>query len=907
MNDEFQQLTIKRRKWVEANQENGFDEGIKRLLTDLYPDNAHFIYELLQNAEDAGASSVKFILNDEGLEFSHDGSRLFSIKDVESITSIGNSTKRDDPTSIGKFGVGFKAVFAYTNTPQVRSGNFAFRIDHLVIPMLDPLEAEKNHRTTHFVFPFNNPNKSPTKARDEIESVLRSLGDNSLLFLNDIRHIQYTLTGQRHGLLFLEEGAEGEVRVNHRSPIEDTQSHWLRFEKEVNVLDDDGQSKSCRIAIAYRLIEEEQKKTEGTRWKVAPVENGQGSIYFPAEKETSNLRFHLHAPFASTVARDSVRDCRANDQLRDHLAKLTAESLSAIRDKGLLTVGFLGVLPNPSDSLPEFYEPVRKAVVEAFRNHDLAPTKSGQHAAAITLYRGPARISEVLDDGDLALLTASQPPLWVANPSQQNQREDRFLESLGVKSWGWTELLKRISDIESDKDRKVIEGWLKAKSDSWLLRFYGLMGEACGVGQNRSIKVHNMLRIVRCLGPDNEVQHCHPRHSYFPELGGSQTPKDVPIVSPKVYCEGGTDAQMKSARYFLDLIGVCIYDAKARIEKRLRECERANVVVNDQHYKDLEMFAEYFRCNPQDQSLFHAIPLFLDANQVLSRPQDLCIDNPYMETGLSSCTKIHERRLISSEYKNVWKDAEIEMVIDFMVGIGVKIKLDIIPAWIYNNEAWHKGLGIDGVKMSPSYGVEEDYTIDKINDYLNNITIQSARLIWECIVKAKPEATKARFRPNSNYTVREADSQLVCKLKESAWIPDLQGDFHKPKDITKDTLYDGFAYDDANGFLRSIGLGERSIKESQLYQGKNQKARELGFKSYEEAQETARILEENNLSYKDIKALLGARRCIEQPESSVFNPERRRRGVQERHENAPTRESISRERKIQPGLGPALA
>ena len=121
MNDEFQQLTIKRSKWVEANQENGFDEGIKRLLTDLYPDNAHFIYELLQNAEDAGASSVKFILNDDRLEFSHDGGRLFSIKDVESITSIGNSTKRDDPTSIGKFGVGFKAVFAYTNTPQVHS------------------------------------------------------------------------------------------------------------------------------------------------------------------------------------------------------------------------------------------------------------------------------------------------------------------------------------------------------------------------------------------------------------------------------------------------------------------------------------------------------------------------------------------------------------------------------------------------------------------------------------------------------------------------------------------------------------------------------------------------------------------------------------------------------------------
>jgi len=48
-------LTNKRRKWVEANRENGFEEGIVNLLTELYPDNAHFIYELLQNAEDTGA------------------------------------------------------------------------------------------------------------------------------------------------------------------------------------------------------------------------------------------------------------------------------------------------------------------------------------------------------------------------------------------------------------------------------------------------------------------------------------------------------------------------------------------------------------------------------------------------------------------------------------------------------------------------------------------------------------------------------------------------------------------------------------------------------------------------------------------------------------------------------------
>ena len=71
------------------------------------------------------------------------------------------------------------------------------------------------------------------------------------------------------------------------------------------------------------------EKTKEQDWKIKPLDSPGGSVStFPAEKETSNLRFHLHAPFASTVARDSVRNCPANDKLRDHLAELVAKSMS---------------------------------------------------------------------------------------------------------------------------------------------------------------------------------------------------------------------------------------------------------------------------------------------------------------------------------------------------------------------------------------------------------------------------------------------------------------------------------------------------------------------------------------------------------------------------------------------------
>src|SRR5437016_14127093 len=80
--------------------------GIRRLVEDLYPDNAHFIYELLQNAEDTGATAAHFQLSDAALVFEHNG-RPFDRRDIEGITDIGEGTKGNDSDMIGRFGIGF--------------------------------------------------------------------------------------------------------------------------------------------------------------------------------------------------------------------------------------------------------------------------------------------------------------------------------------------------------------------------------------------------------------------------------------------------------------------------------------------------------------------------------------------------------------------------------------------------------------------------------------------------------------------------------------------------------------------------------------------------------------------------------------------------------------------------------
>ena len=114
----------------------------KLIFEDQYTERTHFIFELLQNAEDAlarrgpewnGPRAVSFELTENQLRVSHFGDP-FNAEDVKGICQIGNSTKEGDLTAIGRFGIGFKSVYAFTDQPGIHSGSEDFVIDDYVLP-----------------------------------------------------------------------------------------------------------------------------------------------------------------------------------------------------------------------------------------------------------------------------------------------------------------------------------------------------------------------------------------------------------------------------------------------------------------------------------------------------------------------------------------------------------------------------------------------------------------------------------------------------------------------------------------------------------------------------------------------------------------------------------------------------
>jgi hypothetical protein len=869
------ELTKRRKKWVEANRENGFEEGITNLLTELYPDNAHFIYELLQNAEDTQADAVRFTLSNENVRFEHNGNRLFSLKDVESITSIGVSSKRSDPTNIGKFGVGFKAVFAYTNTPEIYSGAFQFKINNLVVPESLPNRAMND--STAFIFPFDNPKKAPARAIEEIDRGLRALADNTLLFLRHIREIEYQLPNAALGKLkrvdFESEGIGQHIEIHAIQPEQNEAiSHWLRYRKEVLITDEAGKERTCQVAIAFRLqmqvddpessqSEDKHGKSNPVKpkasWRIAPCEPGQVSIFFPAEKETSNLRFHLHAPFASTVARDSVRDCKANEELRDGLAQLAIEALADIRNRGLLTMSFLAVLPNEGDGLSAFYDPIRKAIVKAFRAEDLLPTKNGSHLKATDLYMGASEISSVIDDDDLSLLTGCKPPLWAANAPQRGQREDKFLDTLKIDEWGWDALKEAIQETQRNGEKKAqIEKWISGKQDGWLLRFYALMDschqkKATYFDKSPLASAWSSLAGVRVIDEKGSDEHVKPRDAFFPKqvLAKDDRPSEVPakirLVKPEVYDKGRLgESTKKAARDFLGRVGVREYDERAEVERRLEWYllpEKRNIPEN--HYRDIRLFISFLKTNPLEANLFKETQFLVAAGGApvklyWSKPKDIFLDAPYETTGLLGLTAVHGKKILWKDYEqHLGRDVERGDFVCFLKAVGVFHELTVTEDECWSNEKINTSEG-----NYTKTAINIDWKIENLKSYLSAQHQAASRLIWMAIVHADRSVATAEYRSNQGYDIQRADSQLVQRLKSCAWIPDQSGTFQRPQDMTREMLPKEFPYDDRNGLLTAIGFGERVKETSEEFKARDADAKRLGFESATEIEEALELL-----------------------------------------------------------------
>lgn len=106
--------------------------GFLSILEKQFPRNDLYLFELLQNAVDDGASMVSFNTSNAGLHVTHNGKR-FTALDVLGLASVGLSTKGTDSSApkrtLGFMGVGFKAVYKRYAKVVVGDSQYGFAFE----------------------------------------------------------------------------------------------------------------------------------------------------------------------------------------------------------------------------------------------------------------------------------------------------------------------------------------------------------------------------------------------------------------------------------------------------------------------------------------------------------------------------------------------------------------------------------------------------------------------------------------------------------------------------------------------------------------------------------------------------------------------------------------------------------
>lgn len=857
-----------------------YGEGTRHLsfLSRLYTDRTHFVFELLQNAEDAGATRILFNLFDDRLEVAHDG-RPFNELDVRGVCGVGEGTKAEDLTQIGKFGIGFKSVYAYTETPEVHSGGEGFRIDNYVRPEAVRPRLPGNSWTTLFVFSFDTGKITPETACKEIGARLRNLNARTLLFLREIREIEYRLPDSTSGIYLREETARGpsrQVSVTGQNAGKDEEESWLVFERSVPVPE---KSETVRVEIGFRLEAEDKAKKSSEC--IMKVKDSPLVVYFPTEKET-NLGFLIQGPYKTTPSRDNIpKDDVWNETLIRETAELIVDTMFEVKSLGLLSVSFIETLPIRAEDFPDnsmfypIFESVRRALIE----EELLPASDGSLVSAgnAKLARG-GELRNLLDYDQLVLLFQSRVKIkWLSGEITQDRTPD-------LRNYLMTEL--DVEEVTPESfARRIDHSFLSALPDEWFIVFYGFLSgqEALWRAPRREADSGGILRLKPILRLEDDSQETPFKSNNITPNAFLPPPEatDFPVVKRLI-------ADNEQAYAFLERLGLSepdiFDDIVERVLPKYTESNE-NSVSDAENQADIRKIVRAMHLDSESGKT----KVIVSASQA----PFLKAINPAGEISFRKPNEIYldtqELRRYFSNYTAVWflhdENLLSEDEITILRAFGVSSLPRVIRLVYEGYDDLNINNDLDGLKQA----LEK---LSCLSSFEEKRTLSV--LIWRilaCVLQETPDLFFATYKWKYYRKWREqyTHSKAAKLLQETAWIQTKEGTFEKPGEITTDQIPDEFL--EATELIDKLGIAEISIEceeENREY------AKKLGV-----SLEDVEIIKKNPDQFEQWKAAMNTRKeKPEFPSRSLPNPERRQELLSEQLSNSPYKEYETRERSV---------
>jgi hypothetical protein len=373
----------------------------------------HVVSELLQNADDAGATEATVNLSDQKFVFSHNG-QDFSAEDFQSLCRFGYSNKRSLHT-VGFRGIGFKSTFSLGDEVRLATPTLsvAFRKKRFTEPVWWPDRSGADRRTVIEV------RLTDGRRRADLVSNLDDwfTSPASLLFFHNIRSLrigdrELRWVSQQQGPIPGSEwvclaSAEHQPFLLIRSDLERFPNDAVEELRAARRLDNGGLESfpPCRVEIIYGL--------PGRLFVVLPT------------GVTTKLPFACNAPFLQDPARLKIKDpstSPTNRWLLERIGRLAGRAVLAWlqADNSLdERAPAYGLLPEPPSKDPSLEGTCGSLVAESAKSVVLPErfllTQQGALVSQGQCVALPNEILHVWSAGEVeSSLTGGRPALALA-------------------------------------------------------------------------------------------------------------------------------------------------------------------------------------------------------------------------------------------------------------------------------------------------------------------------------------------------------------------------------------------------------------------------------------------------------------------------------------------------------------
>ena len=762
----------------------------RMLLSERYDDQTHFIFEILQNAEDAlkkrggwnGPHSVKFSLFNNSLTISHFG-KPFDEADVRGVCGIGESTKR--LTDIGRFGIGFKSVYAFTKKPEIHSGGEHFAIESYVWPCATKERSLQPEETKiHIPFKRNEPSM-----KEDILKGLQRLGPRTLLFLREIDEISWSVSGGPSGRYHRSnsEVSGKEIRkvrvVSQDDNSDRVEEDWIVFSREV--FNEETSAGHAEVAFQLRQGSESRQNPSVQR-----VVDSHLVVFFPTVLST-NLGFVVQGPYRTTPSRDNVP---LNDSWNRHLVQETSvllvDALIGLREHGLLNVSALRCLPLRADLFAEWsrFAPLFQTVKETLRTKPLLPAYGSGHIAAQNgkLARSHDLRALIGTEQLAGLFPSDDSPIWLSDSITADRTPELrryIIEELGVDEVTPEWLVTRLT-VE----------FLQAQPDEWIERLYVFLN-----GQRALLQRLQRTPLARLENGSHTVAFIDGKpQAYLP--GDTQT--GFPTIKRSV-------CRSREARSFLESLGLRVPDpVDDVITNILPNYGKYQVDIPDDAYQsDIERVLAAFDTdsNIQRNNLLSNLRkakfiIAVDADSGVSqfvRPSEVYLATERLTSlfeGVPGILLVDNSRecLRGERIRDLLRAAGTP---EYLVPIRIQSSLTQ-----EDKEEYRRRHG--DTRYSSEKPVEDSTLmgLDSLLTVLATLPIDQApnraSLLWDALRDVQRQRGNAAFYGHYQwfyYTNRDAQfpARFVQTLNETAWVPDKTGELQTPSAVVfEDTGWD---------------------------------------------------------------------------------------------------------------------